>query len=114
MSPGASERPSFSERLRRALGTAGLTDYLLWIDALVQHPTGALRVGQWRKAWYPEAPIAPLALRAGGEPDAISDLIRMGPAQIQAMQMLGSTPHCMPPGSPGSWRGRSITMAGRC
>ena len=49
-------------------------------------------MGQWRKAWYPEAPIYPVALRAGGDPDVMADLIRMDPAQSQAMQMLGSTP----------------------
>jgi hypothetical protein len=70
------------------IGPAGLTDDLRWIDALVQHHTGALRMGQWRKAWYPEAPIASVALRAGGDPDAMADLIAMGPAQIQAMRMM--------------------------
>ena len=59
---------------------------------MVLHHTGALRMGEWRKAWYPEAPIDPVALRAGGDPDAMADLIRMDPAQRQAMQMLGSTP----------------------
>ena len=79
-----------------AVGPAGRTYDLRWIDAMVQHHTGALRMatfvfdigspgvgslakeiwrdqaqeikamGQWRKAWYPEAPIDPLALRAGG------------------------------------------------
>ena len=104
------------------VGTAGRTYDLRWIDGMVQHHTGALRMGefvfdigspgvgslakeiwrdqaqeikamgQWRKAWYPEAPIDPVALRAGGDPDAMADLIRMDPAQRQAMQMLGSTP----------------------
>ena len=125
------------------VGPAGRTYDLRWIDAMVQHHTGALRMGefvfdigspgvgsrakeiwrdqaqeikamgQWRKAWYPEASIAPVALRAGGDPDAMADLIRMGQAQIQAMRMMSSTPP-PPPGSPGSWRGCSITMAGRC
>jgi uncharacterized protein (DUF305 family) len=49
-------------------------------------------MGQWRKAWFPEAPVGPLALRPGGDPDAITDLIRMDPAQIQAMQMMNATP----------------------
>jgi uncharacterized protein (DUF305 family) len=104
------------------VGPAGRTYDLRWIDGMVQHHTGALRMGefvfdigspgvgslakeiwrdqaqeikamgQWRKAWYPEAPIDPVALRAGGDPDAMADLIRMDPAQSQAMQMLGSTP----------------------
>jgi uncharacterized protein (DUF305 family) len=104
------------------LGPAGSTYDLRWIDAMAVHHTGALRMGefvfdigspgvgslakeiwrdqaqeikamgQWRKAWYPEAPMAPVALRAGGDPDAIADLIRMGPAQIQAMQMINTPP----------------------
>ena len=104
------------------VGPAGRTYDLRWIDGMVQHHTGALRMGefvfdigspgvgflakeiwrdqaqeikamgQWRKAWYPEAPIDPVALRDGGDPDAMADLIRMDSAQRQAMQMLGSTP----------------------
>ena len=49
-------------------------------------------MGQWRKAWYPEAPVHPVALRPGGDPDAMADLIRMSPAQIEAMQMMASGP----------------------
>ena len=105
-----------------SVGPAGSTYDLRWIDAMVQHHTGALRMsefvfdigdpgvgalakqiwrdqaqeikamGQWRKAWFPDAPVYPVALRAGGDPDAMADLTRMSPAQIQAMQMLGSTP----------------------
>ncbi len=104
------------------VGLAGSTYDLRWIDGMVQHHTGALRMsefvfdigvpgvgalakdiwrdqaqeikamGQWRKAWYPEAPVYPVALRPGGDPNAIADLIRMSPAQIQAMQMMASTP----------------------
>jgi uncharacterized protein (DUF305 family) len=104
------------------VGPAGSTYDLRWIDGMVQHHTGALRMsefvfdigvpgmgslgrdiwrdqaqeikamGQWRKAWYPEAPVYPVALRPGGDPNAIADLIRMSPAQIQAMQMMASTP----------------------
>jgi uncharacterized protein (DUF305 family) len=89
---------------------------------MVQHHTGALRMsefvfdigvpgvgslgkeiwrdqaqeikamGQWRKAWYPEAPVDPVVLKSGGNPDAMADLTRMSTAQIQAMQMMGSTP----------------------
>ena len=105
-----------------SVGPAGSTYDLRWIDAMVQHHTGALRMsefvfdigdpgvgalakqiwrdqaqeikamGQWRKAWFPDAPVYPVALMAGGDPDAMADLTRMSPAQIQAMQMLGSTP----------------------
>lgn len=49
-------------------------------------------MGQWRKAWYPEAPVYPVALKPGGDPNAMADLERMSTAQIQAMQMMGSTP----------------------
>jgi hypothetical protein len=49
-------------------------------------------MGQWRRAWFPEAPIYPVALKPSGDPNAMADLIRMSPAQIQAMQMIASTP----------------------
>ena len=104
------------------VGPAGSTYDLRWLDGMVQHHTGALRMsefvfnigvpgvgslakeiwrdqaqeikamGQWRRAWYPEAPIYPVALRAGGDANAMADLIRMTPGQIQAMQMMASTP----------------------
>ncbi len=104
------------------VGPAGSTYDLRWIDGMVAHHTGALRMsefvfdigvpgvgalakniwrdqaqeikamGQWRKAWVPEAPVYPVALKAGGDPNAMADLIRMSPAQIQAMQMMASTP----------------------
>lgn len=89
---------------------------------MVQHHTGALRMSefvfnigspgvgalatgiwreqaqeikameQWRKAWYPEAPVYPVALILGGDPNTMAGLGRMGAAQIQAMQMMGTTP----------------------
>jgi len=104
------------------VGPAGSTYDLRWIDGMVQHHTGALRMGefvfdigvpgvgslakqiwsdqaqeikamgQWRKAWYPEAPVYPVALKPGGNPDAMADLMRMSTAQLQAMQMTGSPP----------------------
>lgn len=104
------------------MGPAGSTYDLRWLDAMAAHHTGALRMsefvfdigqpgvgalgksiwrdqaqeikamGQWRKAWYPDAPVYPVSLRAGGDPNAMADLIRMSPAQIQAMQMMGSAP----------------------
>jgi len=104
------------------VGPAGATYDLRWLDAMVQHHTGALRMseflfnigspgvgalatsiwreqareikamGQWRKAWYPEAPVYPVALKVGGDPNAMAGLERMSAAQIQAMQMMGSTP----------------------
>ena len=104
------------------VGPAGSTYDLRWIDGMVQHHTGALRMsefvfdigvpgvgalgkeiwrdqaqeikamGLWRKAWYPKAPVFPVALKPGGNPDAMSDLIRMSPSQIEAMRMSGSAP----------------------
>jgi uncharacterized protein (DUF305 family) len=104
------------------VGPAGSTYDLRWLDAMVQHHTGALRMsefvfnigspgvgalattiwreqayeikamGQWRKAWYPEAPVYPVVLKVGGDPNAMAGLERMSAAQIQAMQMMGSTP----------------------
>ena len=129
--PGAGSRPASGPPAstpvdhsahNHDVGPAGSTYDLRWLDGMVQHHTGALRMsefvlnigvpgvgslareiwsdqaqeikamGQWRRAWYPEAPIYPVALRAGGDPNALADLIRMSPGQIQAMQMLASTP----------------------
>ncbi|MGB5135736.1 MAG: DUF305 domain-containing protein [Prochlorococcaceae cyanobacterium] len=105
-----------------AVGPAGATYDLRFLDAMVQHHTGALRMsefvfdvgapgvgalartiwrdqaqeigamGQWRKAWYPEAPVYPVVLQQGGDPDAMAALVRMSPAHKQAMQMMTSTP----------------------
>jgi uncharacterized protein (DUF305 family) len=49
-------------------------------------------MGQWRKAWYPEAPVYPVALKTCGDPNSMESLERMSVAHIQAMQMMGSTP----------------------
>ena len=105
-----------------SVGPAGSTYDLRWIDAMVQHHTGALRMselvfdigapgvgalakdiwrdqaqeikamGQWRRAWYPDAPVFPVVLKAGGDPNAMAALSRMDPAQIEAMQMRGTPP----------------------
>jgi uncharacterized protein (DUF305 family) len=105
------------------IGPAGRTYDLRWLDAMVQHHTGALRMsefvfdigapgvgalakeiwrdqaqeikamGQWRRAWYPEAPVYPVVLQPGGDPNAMADLRRMSPAQIEAMRMMESTPN---------------------
>ena len=104
------------------VGPAGATYDLRWLDAMVQHHTGALRMsefvfnigspgvgalahgiwrdqareikamGQWRKAWYPEAPVGPVALKAGGDPNSMAGLEGMSPSRIEAMQMMGTTP----------------------
>ena len=82
------------------VGPAGRTYGLRWLDGMVQHHTGALRMaefvfdigqpgvgalarqiwreqaqeikamGQWRKAGYPEAPVYPVALKSGGDPNS--------------------------------------------
>jgi uncharacterized protein (DUF305 family) len=49
-------------------------------------------MGQWRKAWYPEAPVYPVALKTSGDANSMESLERMSAAHIQAMQMMGSTP----------------------
>ena len=104
------------------VGPAGATYDLRFIDSMVQHHTGALRMseylfdvgvpgvgalaktiwrdqareikamGQWRKAWYPDAPVYPVAERPGGDPNALSGLMRMTPDQVAAMQMIGTPP----------------------
>ncbi len=104
------------------LGPAGTTYDLRWIDAMVQHHSGALRMselvfnscnpgigalareiwqeqsqeirtmGLWRRAWYPQAPVGPLQLREGGNPDSLNDLERMDASRIAAMQMAGHRP----------------------
>ena len=120
--PAAASPSQAHAGLSHDVGPAGATYDLRWIDAMVQHHTGALRMsefvfninhpgvgtlangiwseqareikamGQWRKAWYPEAPVFPVALRPGGDPNSMGGLERMGSAQILAMQMMGSTP----------------------
>jgi uncharacterized protein (DUF305 family) len=107
---------------QHGIGPAGETYDLRFIDAMVQHHKGALRMsefvfdigspgvgalgkeiwnaqsqeikamGQWRKAWYPEAPIYPMAYLPGGDPNSMSGLTRMSSEQIAAMQMLDDTP----------------------
>ena len=104
------------------LGPAGDTYDLRFIDGMVQHHTGALRMaefvfdigspgvgalavtiwrdqaqeikamGQWRKAWFPEAPVYPVAYRAGGDPHSITGLQPMTAEQIAAMRMLNGLP----------------------
>lgn len=105
-----------------ALGPAGATYDLRWLDAMVQHHTGALRMSElvfaigepgvgalareiwreqaqeirammlWRRAWYPQAPPHPVSLRPGGDPDSLAALERMSDARITAMRMTGSPP----------------------
>jgi len=49
-------------------------------------------MGQWRKAWYPEAPSYPVALKSGGDPNSMAGLERMGQDMIEAMQMMATKP----------------------
>ena len=104
------------------VGPAGATYDLRFIDGMVQHHTGALRMsefvfgigqpgvgalattiwrdqaneiramGLWRKAWYPQAPVYPVALASGGDPNSLSGLTRMSQAQIDGMRMMGDPP----------------------
>ena len=104
------------------VGPAGSTYDLRFIDGMVQHHAGALRMsefvfgigspgvgalgsriwldqaneiramGLWRKAWYPQAPVYPVALAAGGDPNNLAGLSRMSQAQIDGMQMMGELP----------------------
>lgn len=106
------------------LGPAGATYDLRFLDAMVQHHIGALRMsefvfdigapgvgalakqiwrqqaqeikamGQWRKAWYPEAPSYPVVLPAGADPNDLAALKPMAAEQIMAMRML---PERLPP-----------------
>ncbi|PZV04112.1 MAG: DUF305 domain-containing protein [Cyanobium sp.] len=104
------------------VGPAGSTYDLRFIDGMVQHHTGALRMsefvfgigqpgvghlgraiwrdqageiramGLWRKAWYPQAPVYPVALTSGGDPNSLSGLSRMSQAQIDGMRMMVDSP----------------------
>lgn len=104
------------------VGPAGATYDLRFLDAMLEHHTGALRMSElafssgspgvgalarqiwdeqareiramrlWRRAWYPDAPVYPVVLRDGGDPDSLAGLRRMGPAEIEAMRMMGDPP----------------------
>ena len=119
---GAAPTPGAAHAHGDDLGPAGATYDLRWLDAMVQHHTGALRMSeelfnvgepgigalandiwyeqareikamrQWRKEWYPEAPIYPVAWRSGVNPDDVAELPRMTAEQIQGMQMMGTKP----------------------
>ena len=120
--PATSSPPADHSAHSHDVGPAGSTYDLRWLDGMVQHHTGALRMsefvfdigvpgvgslgkeiwrdqaqeikamGQWRKAWYPEAPVYPVALKTGGDPNSMESLERMSAAHLQAMRMMGSTP----------------------
>ena len=115
-------QPDRQHQHGHALGPAGATYDLRWLDAMTVHHTGALRMselvfgigspgvgalgqaiwreqareiramGLWRRAWYPDAPVYPVVLAAGGDPDSMAALERMSDAQIAAMAMVGTLP----------------------
>ncbi len=119
---GAPAAPAAHAGHAHDVGPAGATYDLRFIDGMVQHHTGALRMsefvfgigspgvgalattiwrdqaneiramGLWRKAWYPQAPVYPVALASGGNPDSLSGLTRMSQAQIDGMRMMGDAP----------------------
>lgn len=121
MNPAPSAQVDHASHLHD-IGPAGETYDLRYIDAMVKHHQGALlmsefvfnigspgvgelahqiwddqaqeikAMGQWRMAWYPEAPIYPVAYLPGGDPNSMSGLTRMTDKQIAAMQMINSTP----------------------
>lgn len=104
------------------VGPAGATYDLRFIDGMVQHHTGALRMsefvfdigvpgvgslakeiwsdqsqeikamGQWRKAWYPDAPVYPVTYLPSGDPNSLAGVTRMTADQIAEMQMMESIP----------------------
>ncbi len=104
------------------VGPAGSTYDLRFIDGMVQHHTGALRMsefvfgigqpgvgalgnsiwrdqakeiramGLWRKAWYSQAPVYPVTLASGGDPNSLAGLTRMSQSQIDGMRMMGDGP----------------------
>ena len=110
------------EHHANGMGPAVSTYELRFIDGMVEHQTGALRISkyvfnigtpgvgalansiwdeqareikamrQWRKAWYPDAPVYPVALRPKGDPNSMADLVRMSPEVIAAMRMSGTKP----------------------
>ena len=47
---------------------------------------------RWRKSWYPQAPVYPVSLKPGGDPNAMTGLQRMSEEQIEMMQMVGTPP----------------------
>jgi hypothetical protein len=59
------------------LTAAGLGTLLLvpvaWAQTNWRDQAREIRaMGQWRKAWYPQAPAYPVALAPGGDPDSLA------------------------------------------
>ena len=120
--PAAAPESHGHQHHSHSVGPAGATYDLRWLDAMQQHHTGALRMSErvfngaspgvgalarqiwrdqaqeiremilWRRAWYPQAPVYPVVLRPGGDPDNLSGLARMDAAQREALRMAGPPP----------------------
>lgn len=118
----APSRQTYHAAHMHDVGPAGATYDLRFIDGMVQHHTGALRMseyvfdigvpgvgslgkeiwndqsqeikamGQWRKAWYPDAPVYPVSFLPGGDPNSLSGVTRMTAEQIAGMRMMDSIP----------------------
>jgi uncharacterized protein (DUF305 family) len=61
-------------------------------EALAHQANEIRAIGLWRKAWYPQAPVYPVALASGGDPNTLGGLTRMSQAQIDGMRMMGEVP----------------------
>ena len=134
---------SQSRRLHaHTIGAAGTTYDLRWIDGMVQHHIGALRMSEyvfgighggvgalgkriwdgqnqeiramqlWRKAWYPDAPTYPVSPIPGGDPNSPTGLQRMGIDEIEAMQMVASPTQTRPTGDLVSRRDANAQWSG--
>jgi uncharacterized protein (DUF305 family) len=120
--PAEPSRENVHAAHQHDIGPAGETYDLRFIDAMALHHQGALLMSefvfnigspgvgalahqiwddqaqeikamlQWRKAWYPEAPIYSVAYLPGGDPDSMTGLTPMTAEQIAAMQMIEGTP----------------------
>jgi len=66
----------------------GALGHSIWRDQAQEIRAMAL----WRKAWYPQAPVYPVALKPGGDPNSLAGLTRMSQAQIDGMRMMGDGP----------------------
>ncbi len=121
MSPSSGAQTDHASQMHD-VGPAGATYDLRFIDGMVQHHTSALRMseyvfdvgvpgvgslgkeiwddqsqeikamGQWRKAWYPDAPVYPVTFLSGGDPNSLSGVTRMTAEQIAGMRMMESIP----------------------
>lgn len=121
MGPSSGSQTDHASQMHN-VGPAGATYDLRFIDGMVQHHTAALRMsefvfdigvpgvgslgkeiwndqsqeikamGQWRKAWYPDAPVYPVTFLPGGDPNSLSGVTRMTAEQIAGMRMMDSIP----------------------